>query len=156
MPSLGSDARCLALDDGVTGATAESLSGGVCQISFTQDVGSWTLPASVTKLSVLAIGGGGGALTSGGNGFGGAGGQLNYRDTTPVSDRDFTITIGTAGANATSTAGANGTDTVLEDSSSTALVTAAGGLGGKNQNNMDAAWAWATDGVKVPYGDPGL
>ena len=158
--SYGSDA-CLALDDGVTGATAESFTGNICQLTFTADVASWTLPSQVTKLSVVGIGGGGGALSVGSLGYGGAGGQFNALDTVSLVSRDFNITVGAAGANATSgTSGNAGADTILKNivsgTPNTALVTAAGGLGGDTTADIDSSWLYQLDGIKIAYGDPGL
>ena len=154
--SYGSDA-CDALDDGVNGATAVSLTGNVCQLTFTQTVELWSLPSQVTKLSVVAIGGGGGALSLDSHGYGGAGGQFNALDTVDLSSsHDFNITVGAAGANATTGFFANaGADTILKNVISgtplTALVTAAGGLGGSVTNGLDASWAWRLDGIKQAY-----
>lgn len=52
--SYGSDA-CDALDDGVNGATAVSLTGNVCQLTFTQNVELWSLPSQVQNYRLLQL-----------------------------------------------------------------------------------------------------
>ena len=164
-PSFGSEA-CDDLDNGVSGATAESLSNGVCQVTFTEDVASWALPSDVLKLSVVGVGAGGGALANGSKGYGGGGGQLNYLDTVDIANKNFNITVGLKGENATTgTAGNAGEDTVLKNIvdgvPATALVTAAGGLGGSTSlgsgvdanRGIDSSWRYATNGIKGIYSD---
>ena len=159
--SYGSDA-CTDLDNDVPGATAEPFSGDICQITFTAPVTSWTLPSQVTRVSAFGVGGGGGALsdlTDGGTaGYGGAGGQLNMLDTVPIpTNRLFNITIGAGGENTdvdtSGTSGNAGGDTILktivEGSPATALLTAAGGLGGDKTDNLNASWRYGYNGVKV-------
>lgn len=156
--SQGSDARCLALDDGLTGVTAESLSGGVCQVTFTQSQGAaWTLPSTVTKLSVLGIGGGGGALADDRNapsvGYAGGGGQYNYVDTVDLTNREFTVTVGAAGTNVAKgvgdlgTSAGNGGNTTLVNGASTTILTAGGGFGGNYVVNSDSAYRYQQDGT---------
>ena len=61
----------------------------------------WTVPAGVTSIDIVAVGGGGGGMVgrgSGGSGGGGAGGGLAYCNNITVSPGDtFTVTVGAGG-----------------------------------------------------------
>lgn len=100
--------------------------------------GSWTAPAGVYAVNVLAVGGGGGGggvnttttnvATSGGGGGGGVfDGMLSV-----VPGTTYTVTIATGGNGATSgaAAGSNGGDTTFGS-----LMTAPGGQGGASTTN---------------------
>ena len=118
---------------------------------------TWTVPTSVTSISVLLVagGGGGGFDVAGG---GGAGGLLYYGAETPktpngaaisVTAGDIhTIFVGAGGtgatslttpySNATTGRGNNGGDTYLRLASGT-TYTAIGGGGGNSRNNTNTA-----------------
>jgi len=69
---------------------------------------SWTPPAGVYEVSVVAVGGGGGGAQSSVGGGGGGGGGLGWRRSIPVSPgRSYTVVVGAAGSRDTSTATAN-------------------------------------------------
>lgn len=154
-PSVASasDARCLVLDDGLTGVVAESLDDFVCQVTFTQSQGApWTLPSDATKLSVLGVGGGGGAFQNSSNGFAyaGGGGQLNFVDTVNLVNRDFTVTIGSGGANVSSptlVVAGNGTNTTIVNGASTTVLTAAGGFGASKTAPANSSYQFARNGL---------
>lgn len=65
--------------------------------------GSWTVPASVTKIMVEVVGGGGGGNINGGGGGGGY--VVAFLDVTPASTVNYTVGTGGSGG-----AGANGTN----------------------------------------------
>jgi hypothetical protein len=120
--------------------------------------GTWTAPASVTSVNVLAIGGGGGgaagARIGAGNfaspGGGGAAGNCVFIRQVPVTPgATYTVTIGSGGlggtglnvfqssANTTQTTGptgSNGGDTSFGSVNTVQHVLAKGGQGGGTQN----------------------
>ena len=93
---------------------------------------SWTAPAGVTSVSVVAVGGGGGGSTvwSGGGGGGGGLGWKNNISVTP--GQSYTVVVGTGGVpspNTTNAGAAGGTSFFI----STATVAGfGGGQGGPN------------------------
>lgn len=89
---------------------------------------SWTVPAGVTSISVLAIGAGGGGCRSTSAGGGGSGGDLRYRnDLTVTPGEVLTIVSGLGGAPG-ATGAAGGLSSVSRGG--TNLLTASGGGGG--------------------------
>ncbi|MCF8529347.1 MAG: InlB B-repeat-containing protein [Aquiluna sp.] len=128
--------HCDLLNNEAVGIFAESLAESICQVTFKQDVESWTLPATVNKLSVVGVGAGGGALSVAGVGNSGSGGQFSTTDTVDLSaSRVFNIELGEKGANATAgSAAGDGTNTVLKNivsgAPTTTLLMAYGGKGG--------------------------
>ena len=119
IPVAGSTV-CSDVVAGKAGATAETLSNNVCQLSFSQDA-SIEVPSWVTKLSVVAIGGGGASAKVAG-GYGGGGGQFMSYDDLSRDDRNLTLTVGSGAALGAST----GEDTTIENSSTTLLTAKAG------------------------------
>ncbi|MFM7030533.1 MAG: InlB B-repeat-containing protein [Micrococcales bacterium] len=112
-------------------------SGSLCFLLAT-DAGaySWTVPAGVTHLSALLVGGGSGAYFDATNGYTGTGGAVNYVDTTVAAGDTVAGAIGTAGSagDATHVTG-NGGDTSLSINSGTA-TTALGGVYGNGGSNI--------------------
>ena len=132
---------CSSIVNGIPGASGVLLTGDVCELRFTASVASLTtLPSGITKLSVLAVGGGEGAQLNS-FGYAGAGGQLSVLDDVlgggplPAS---YKITVGAAGADG----GGDGGFTSLEDPDEY-LVTAVGG-----------GWAgsWSSYGYSIQGG----
>ena len=59
---------------------------------------SWTAPAGVTSVSVVAVGGGGGGSGPGGYSTGGAGGGLGWKNAIAVTPgQSYTVVVGAAG-----------------------------------------------------------
>ena len=148
----------------VTTSVSVNKYGNDCVITFGR-VGTtvWTVPAGVTKLSLLIVagGGGGGFDVAGG---GGAGGLLYYGGETPktpngdtltVSSGSFTVVVGDGGTGATSLStplgsdatgrGVNGSDTTVTLPSGT-VFTAKGGGAGNSRNNPSAAQTGGSGG----------
>lgn len=83
MPKLGAFGAGSTKGSGFQGRIPTTPSG---QIQFTNiGPGTWTVPAYVTKVNVLVMGGGGGGGGKGRNGSGGGGGGLAYANDIPVS-----------------------------------------------------------------------
>ena len=94
---------------------------------------SWVAPAGITSVSLVAIGGGGGAMWIG---TGGSGAGLGYKNDYSVTPGDsYSVVVGIAGTAAASNgaSGGNGGDSYFVD---TSTVKGGGGLGGINNNNM--------------------
>ena len=93
---------------------------------------TWTAPAGVTAVRLLAVGGGGGGGGNGACGGGGAGGLVYYGPETPglagsyavTSGQTYSVTVGAGGA-----VHANG-----QNSSFGAVTAAGGGYGGQRWN----------------------
>lgn len=105
---------------------------------------TWTVPAGVTNISYLAVGGGGGgggARPTGSNpnlgaGGGGAGGLVLASSFSISAGTTITLTIGTGGSGgAAGTVGGNGGATTINYSSTT--LTANGGNGGAGSNGTN-------------------
>jgi hypothetical protein len=71
---------------------------------------SWTAPAGVTSVSVVAVGGGGGGFSGGGSGgAGGGGGGLGWKNNIPVvPGQTYTVVVGNGGARVTQSSGPPG------------------------------------------------
>jgi hypothetical protein len=105
---------------------------------------TWTVPAGVTNISYLAVGGGGGgggARPNGANpnlgaGGGGAGGIVLASSVSIAAGTTMTLTVGTGGnGGAVGTAGGDGGATTISYSSTT--LTASGGTGGAGANGAN-------------------
>jgi len=86
---------------------------------------TWTAPPSVTRVSVVAIGGGGGGSN---HGEGGGGGGLGWGNVTVVPGNTYTVRVGSGGAGGfgrTITLGQDGEDSWFQSNNTIA------GLGGK-------------------------
>jgi hypothetical protein len=110
---------------------------------------TWVVPAGVTNISYLAVGGGGGgggARPNGANpnlgaGGGGAGGGVATSSFATNAGTTITLTVGTGGSGgAVGTAGGNGSTSTFTYSSTTITASAGTGGGGSNgtndQNNL--------------------
>ena len=91
-------------------ATAKLLPNSVCEVTFFEDVSGVEIPSWVTKLSVVAIGGGGGSIASYA-GYAGGGGQFFADDSLDLTERTLDVTVGKAGANYDENAAPTGTAT---------------------------------------------
>jgi hypothetical protein len=105
---------------------------------------SWTCPADVTRVEIIAYGGGGAGGTTSSTSRSGEGGHGSaFEGIITVSPgTTYTVTIGAGGAqnNAASAAGANGSDSTFG-----ALFTATGGQGGHT----------SVESVRMPGGSGG-
>ena len=146
--------RCTAVVNDAAGVNMAVTSSNDCVLSFaTVGTNTWTVPSSVTSVSLLLIGGGGG----GGFDIGGGGGAGGFREvvalqTTP--NEVVSLTVGAGGLGDTSRGqpcvGANGTDTSIVLASGT--LTSIGGGGGGGQ---DGGGACSTDGIAGASGGGG-
>ena len=104
---------------------------------------SWTVPADVTSIHIVAIGGGGGgAATGGGSGSGGGGGGagLQWKNNCPVTPGEtFTVRVGAGGtggssgySNPTVNGNTGGESGVISGNSFGRFLRAEGGAGGTN------------------------
>lgn len=100
---------------------------------------SWTAPAGVTSVSVVAVGGGGGGVaTNGLGGNGGSGGGLGWKNNiTVVPGQSYTVVVGSGGTALNSgttgaTAGAGGNSYFID----TSTVAGFGGLGGASRTTI--------------------
>jgi hypothetical protein len=129
---------------------------------------TWTCPAGVSNVMVIAAGGGGGGAsgtsssgnyTAGGGGGGGASlQQVCYA--TVSAGTNYTITIGTGGSGGTGNntsignGGSNGSPTQLSNGA-TIIVTCIGAQGGGQSNQVEFGGqniaATGTDGVNIFY-----
>ena len=114
---------CTDIVSGESNAVANLLSNDVCQIVFNGDVPSVVIPDWVTKLSVVAVGGGAGANGA----YAGGGGQFVSLDQVSLaSGRTFAVAVGGGGTGTATYANpSTGGDTTL-DASGVNLLTALG------------------------------
>jgi hypothetical protein len=107
---------------------------GVCQVVITAD-GVYTFPSTLTKVSAVVVGAGGGGYLQvlGAGPYGGGGGEVLYVDSVAL-DTPITVDIGDGG-----TAGSD--DTVATDGDDTTFgaVTARGGLAPVPSDPQDPA-----------------
>lgn len=124
--------------------------------------GSFTVPAGVTAISMLTIGGGGGGNDiQGGGGSGGGGGALSFSNSVSVTPGEtLTIEVGTPGTRGIwpgggvpGTGGTGGASYVKR--SSTVLVGAMGGAGAYGSGGAGGAAASGTGTTKLSGGDGG-
>jgi hypothetical protein len=108
------------------------------QVEFTTaGSGTWTVPAGISQISVVCIGGGGGgsasAGTSNASGGGGGGGGLGYALLSVTAGEDLSYVVGAGGAGGASgtASGTNGGDSTLSRGA-TVLVSGLGGTGGQS------------------------
>lgn len=141
-----SSSACTDIVADFTDADAEVLSNNVCQLTFFDDASGVEIPDWVTKLSVVLVGGGGGAnsvrnldsngTVGEGGTYGGGAGQTISQDDLDLTDRTLDIVVGAAGTKATALGNATaGTDTEILASSaspSSLLIEAKGGDAGND------------------------
>ena len=130
--SLGSTACSeIIIKDGspIAGATAETLSNNVCQLSFTQNVNDLEIPSWVNKLSTVVVAGGGGSSDEAATGYGGGGGQFVAWDDLPLTERTLDLVVGAMGGNYDTTLTNGGNSSITPDGGS-ALMIAKGGFAG--------------------------
>ena len=94
---------------------------------------SWTIPEGVQSFSAVAVGGGGGGVSfNGSGGSGGGGGALAYINEYPCTPGEvWTVFVGDGGRRQTNVAGSAGGDSYIEDTTSTKVLHAGGGIGGR-------------------------
>jgi hypothetical protein len=109
---------------------AVAVDGTDCLVAFRSGSGEWSVPAAVTGIHYLVVGGGGGGGSRGG---GGAGALFETATAATVTPGDtISVAIGVGGAAGTATtAGANGTPSVFDG------VSAYGGGGGTSTRQYD-------------------
>lgn len=127
------------------GKTWEDADGNLWYIqNFTSGNGEWEVPAGVTSIDVLVVGGGGGSGKGGiqgdrNAGGGGAGGLIWIQNVTQLGNTgigagntiDYNVGSGGAGSTDHNNPGDSGGDTVFGN------LTAKGGGGGGSRNNED-------------------
>jgi hypothetical protein len=111
----------------------------------TPDTHYFTVPAGVTSINALAVGGGGAggqsAGTSASAGAGGGGG-LSWRNSIPVTPGEsLTITIGPTATGGSNYIGTSGTTTYIKRGT-TELLSANGGSGGAGNNGTRPWYEW--------------
>lgn len=130
----------LHLDSVDSNVTSEGTPQG--QQVFTSN-GTFTVPAGVTQVSAVVVGGGGGGAGSDGDrdegNTGGGGGGLAYGTFTVTPGESLTVTVGTAGAAAPAggNGGAGGTTTIARGV--TTLLSGGGGQGGQERSTAARA-----------------
>ena len=98
---------------------------------------SWTAPADVYVVSVVAIGGGGGGEADGSNNNGGAGGGLGWRNNIAVTPgNSYTVVVGAGGTRGT--VGGNGGNSYFINTSTVAGFGGAGG--GEGEPNSGGSY----------------
>jgi len=158
--TLGISGDKLLIPSGVTltnSGTASGFDSGLNrQVVYTASTsaGGYSPEADVTKLIVIVQGGGGGGNrhdSLGSNRHGGGGGGYVMKYISSVSSTDtMTVTVGAAGAGATSNNGGGGSGTVSSFASvsgtSFTILSAGGGVGGPVTANLGATGGTATGG----------
>jgi len=117
-----------------------SLEAETCDIEVFDESGNFTVPAEITEVQVLVVGGGGSAGTQGdcgtatGSGGGGAGGLIYNESYSVTPGQVINITIGAGGIAPISTGiGLNGGDSIF------GTINASGGGGGAHRYDTSAA-----------------
>lgn len=98
---------------------------------------TWTAPAGVTSVSVVAVGGGGSGLKAA-PGAGGTGGGLGYKNNiTVVPGNSYTVVVGAGGASSALTTTYPGGDSYFIN---TTIVKGGGGLGATQQGTAGGSY----------------
>ena len=105
---------------------------------------SWTAPAGITSVSVVAVGGGGSGYGGGSlGGGGGGGGGLGWKnDITVVPGQSYTVVVGSGGSGGASSSG-DGANSYFID---TSTVAGFGGAGGINRLGSAEGGGYVGDG----------
>jgi hypothetical protein len=109
---------------------------------------SWTCPAGVYSVSVVAVGGGGGGHWTTSGGGGGGGGGLGWKNNIAViPGNSYTVVVGAGGAGK-GTAGdaSNGQASYFGDGAFTIYVRGFGGAGGKDSSGTALGGSYEGDG----------
>ena len=114
------------VDNNCNGTTDEGC-GPVVTSFTTVGTTTWTVPAGITTLQVLVVGGGGGGGRGRGGGGGGGGAFVQNANLAVTPGQQISVTVGAGGAGGTSTVGAT-----AGGQSAFGATTAAGGGGGGN------------------------
>ena len=125
-----------------TFANHENQVGGVggAEAFITAGTHSWTAPAGVTSVSVVAIGGGGGggaAYWSGGGGGGGGLGWKNNISVTPGSS--YTVVVGDGGTSQNAGSGGAGGESYFINNTTVSGSGGGGGIGTSGTSNQNYA-----------------
>jgi hypothetical protein len=111
---------------------------------------SWTVPAGVTSVEVLVVGGGGAG--GGGTGAGGGGGGVIQNSSYAVtSGSSITVTVGAGGVGVGNNRGGNGGNSAFGS-----LVAVGGGGGGSNITGFNGANGGSGGGASDSTGTAGL
>jgi hypothetical protein len=119
---------------------------GLSSTFTTVGINSFTVPAGVTKISAVLIGGGGagGGGSGSGGGQGGGGGGLRYVNDFAVSEGQvFDVIVGAGGAGSTGNGGNGG------DSQIVGIATAFGGKGGSTYTVGDPIGLGGTGTINI-------
>lgn len=131
---LGASPAALADGGCPTGSTL--VSAGVCEATFTSS-GTFTPPATTTKLEALLVGAGGG----GNGGYGGGGGDVRIVDLS--SSGEVTVTVGAGGTLGGGGTGIGGASSVAQGSTT---ESADGGFVGENGSTGGGASGNSNEG----------
>lgn len=122
-------------------ALATLLSDGVCQVAFLES-GSVSIPAGVTKVSILLVGGGAGSVDDG-VGYSGAGGQVAVLESTSLAGETLNAVIG-AGSDGDFSSTPNGAATSLEIQGGSVIARGLGGFSYQGTSDDQKAYQWTT------------
>ena len=142
----------LALEKVLLSASGLNLSGTVQdQIEFTTPgTFSFVVPALVTELNAVCIGGGGAGASNVNDGGGGGGGSLQYRNSIPVTAGEtLTIVVGNGGQEGSANASSGGSSGIFRGG--TQLVYAAGGNGARGTYGGAGGAASINAAAQIPY-----
>lgn len=142
----------LALEKVLLSASGLNLSGTVQdQIEFTTPgTFSFVVPALVTELNAVCIGGGGAGASNVNDGGGGGGGSLQYRNSIPVTAGEtLTIVVGNGGQEGSANASSGGASGIFRGG--TQLVYAAGGNGARGTYGGAGGAASINAAAQIPY-----
>lgn len=129
--------------------------GGGVDVSYTTPgTYSWTAPAGITSVSVIAVGGGGAGGAAFWSGGGGGGGGLGWKNNIPVTPgQSYTVVVGAGGVAVTAAAGGQGTaggNSFFINTSTVAGLGGAAGAGSSSNDNL--VYAGGTGGTYVGDG----
>jgi hypothetical protein len=143
--SSGTSGQFLTSGGPGAGVSWTTAAGGFSNMQVFTSPGTFTTPATTTKIKVTVVGSGGGggvtspSVTNGSVGGGGGGGAAIYVGPVTAST-PYAVTVGTAGAGASQAAGSNANPgTAGNTSSFGSLASATGGGAGEGNNSVSNA-----------------
>lgn len=141
----------LAFDDPEFYQTETAIPRGEAEFT-TPGTTSWTAPADVTSVCVVAVGGGGGGNSqNGAGGHGGGGGGLGWKNNISVTPGvSYTVAVGAGGARATSASAGNGANSYFIDATTVAGLGGQGGADDSGATGGSYVGDGGGDGGDVP------
>lgn len=92
---------------------------------------TWTVPAGVTRVSLVGVGGGGGGTQSNTGGSGGSGASLTYvNNFSVIPGETYTVVVGAGGSPGTAFGFTGGDTYITRSGNATPIMIALGGAGG--------------------------